>query len=75
MEGSFAAGSFAVRSLQEEAVEEDSLAAEGYLARSSLEDMAQAYMVDVDSRPRALSALENWEMAGLRRNCHSIPDS
>lgn len=74
VEGSFAAGSFAAGSWQEE-VEGDSSAAAGYLARSSLQDMAQAYMVDVDRRPRALCALQNWEMAGFRRNCRSIPDS
>lgn len=75
VEGSFAAGSFAAGSWQEVVVVGDSSAAGGYLARSSPEDMAQAYMVDVDSRPRALCALQNWEMAGFRRNCRSIPDS
>ncbi len=73
VEGNSAVGTFAAGSSQE--VVEDSSAAGGYLARSSLEDMAQAYMVDVDNRLRALCALQDWEMAGFRRNCRSIPDS
>ena len=73
MEGNSAVGSFAAGSSLE--VVGDSSAAGGYLARSSLEDMDQAYMIDADSRPRALCALQDWEMAGFRRNCRSIPDS
>lgn len=58
VEGNSAVGSFAAGSSLE--VVGDSSAAGGYLARSSLEDMDQAYMVDVDSRPRALCALQDW---------------
>ncbi len=72
-EGSFAVGSSAAGSSQE--VVGNSSAAAGYLARSSLQDMAQAYMVDVDSHPRVLCALQNLETAGFHRNCRSIPDS